>query len=54
MNKFKINDIVEILDQDGEISFQGVIISYIEKSKKYLVLVGSMKLTVEENRLKSI
>lgn len=54
MNKFKINDIVEIIDQDGEVSFQGIIISYIEKSKKYLVLVGSMKLTVEENRLKSI
>lgn len=54
MNKFKINDKVEVLDQDMEVSFQGVIISYIEKSKKYLVLVGSMKLTVEESRLKSI
>ena len=54
MQKFKINDKVEVLDQDGEVSFQGVIISFIEKSQKYLVLIGSMKLTVEESRLRIV
>ena len=54
MQKYKVNDKVEVLDEDGEVSFQGVIISFIEKSKKYLVLIGSMKLTVEEERIKVI
>jgi dsDNA-specific endonuclease/ATPase MutS2 len=54
MRKFEINDKVEVLDQDGEVSFQGVIISYIEKTQKYLVLIGSMKLTVEESRLQTV
>jgi dsDNA-specific endonuclease/ATPase MutS2 len=54
MNKFKINDKVEVLDQEGEVSFQGIIISFIEKSQKYLVLIGSMKLSVDESRLRIV
>ena len=54
MRKFKINDKVEVLDQDGQVSFQGVIISYIDTWQKYIVLIGSMKLTIEESRLKTV
>lgn len=54
MQKYKLNDKVQVLNENGKVSFQGVIISYIEKSKKYLVLIGSMKLTVEEERIRVV